>query len=117
MKKREANILVIDDDDDVLISAKLFLKQEYTEIITLNDPREINKLVSTMDLDLILLDMNYRMGYNDGKEGIYWLKRIKEINPDIAVILMTAYGEISLAVERFHIQLIFPYCLHRVLDS
>ncbi len=99
MKRIEANILIIDDDEDILISAELLLKQKYSRIITLNSPKEINKLISTVDLDLILLDMNYRVGYNDGKEGIYWLKHILEINPEIAVILMTAYGEVPLAVE------------------
>ena len=99
MKKTEATILVIDDDEDVLITANLLLKQNYTKIITRSNPREINRLVSTESIDLILLDMNYRVGFNDGKEGMYWLKRILEINPEIVVILMTAFGEVELAVE------------------
>ena len=99
----EANILIIDDDEDILLSAQLLLKREYSNVITQNNPKEINQLISTVDLDLILLDMNYRVGFNDGKEGIYWLKRIKEVNPEIAVILMTAYGEVELAVEAIKI--------------
>lgn len=99
MKKHRATILVIDDDRDVLVSAKLLLKQEYDEVITANNPNKINNLISTQPVDLILLDMNFRVGFNDGKEGMYWLKHVLEINPDIVVILMTAYGEIQLAVE------------------
>ena len=99
MKKTEATILVIDDDEDVLITANLLLKQKYTNIITRSNPREINRLITTESIDLILLDMNYRVGFNDGKEGMYWLKHIREINPDIVLILMTAYGEVALAVE------------------
>ncbi len=99
MKKTEATILVIDDDEDVLITANLLLKQKYTKIITRNNPREINRLISTESIDLILLDMNYRVGFNDGKEGMYWLKHILEINPEIVVILMTAFGEVELAVD------------------
>ncbi len=99
MKKTEATILVIDDDEDVLITVNLLLKQKYSRIITRSNPREINRLVSTESIDLILLDMNYRLGFNDGKEGMYWLKHILEINPEIVVILMTAFGEVELAVE------------------
>ena len=99
MKKTEAIILVIDDDEDVLITANLLLKQKYTKIITRSNPREINRLISTESIDLILLDMNYRVGYNDGKEGMYWLKHILEINPETVVILMTAFGEVELAVD------------------
>jgi DNA-binding NtrC family response regulator len=97
--KQRATILVIDDDKDILVSAKMLLKQEYDEVITANNPNKINTLISTQPVDLILLDMNFRVGYNDGKEGIYWLKHVLEINPEIVVILMTAFGEIKLAVE------------------
>lgn len=99
MQKEKATILVIDDDSDILLSAKLFLKQRFTQVISSNHPTELNKLLSTENIDMILLDMNYRVGFNDGKEGLYWLKHIKEVDPDIVVILMTAYGEVELAVE------------------
>lgn len=99
MKKENAQILIIDDDADVLISLKLLLKQHYSEIITKESPKEINQLISKTEFDLIILDMNYRVGFNDGKEGIYWLKHILEIKPDTVIILMTAYGEVQLAVN------------------
>ena len=99
MTKTNATILVIDDDEDVLLSAKLLLKKQFTKVITKSDPKELNQLVSTEDLDVIVLDMNYRIGFNDGKEGMYWLKHIRSINQDIVVVLMTAYGEVELAVE------------------
>jgi len=99
MQKQKASILVIDDDSDILLSAKLFLKNRFSNVLTSNHPTELNKLLSTEKIDLILLDMNYRVGFNDGKEGLYWLKHIKDVNPDMVVILMTAYGEVELAVE------------------
>lgn len=99
MKKRDATILVIDDDDDILVSASLLLKQKYTNIITKNNPREINRLVSTQEIDLIFLDMNYRVGFNDGKEGMHLLKHILEIKPEMVVVLMTAFGKVELAVD------------------
>jgi DNA-binding NtrC family response regulator len=99
MSKTQANILIIDDDEDVLLSAKLLLKKQYTNIITRTNPREINQLLSIEAIDIVVLDMNYRIGFNDGKEGMYWLKHVLDINPKMIVVLMTAYGEVALAVE------------------
>lgn len=99
MSKINATILIIDDDEDVLLSAKLLLKKQYENVITKNSPKEINQLISTQKIDIIVLDMNYRIGFNDGKEGIYWLKHILSINPKMVVILMTAYGQVELAVD------------------
>lgn len=97
--KTQATILVIDDDEDVLLSAKLLLKNQFSQVITRNHPKELNQIITSQTIDVIVLDMNFRIGFNDGKEGMYWLKHIKSINPDIVVILMTAYGEVELAVE------------------
>ncbi len=99
MSKTQATLLIIDDDEDVLLSAKLLLKKHYTTVITKSSPKEINQLISTKNIDVIVLDMNYRIGFNDGKEGIYWLKHILNINESMIVILMTAYGEVELAVN------------------
>ena len=99
MGKTQATILIIDDDEDVLLSAKLLLKKQYTNIITRTNPKEINQLISTEPVDVVILDMNYRIGFNDGKEGMYWLKHVLGINPKMIVILMTAYGEVELAVD------------------
>lgn len=99
MAKTKATILVIDDDEDILLSAKLLLKKHFTEIITRNSPREINHLLSVEPIDLIVLDMNYRIGFNDGKEGMYWLRHILSVNPQMVVVLMTAYGQVELAVD------------------
>ncbi|OUR93911.1 sigma-54-dependent Fis family transcriptional regulator [Flavobacteriales bacterium 34_180_T64] len=99
MSKTQATILIIDDDDDILLSAKLLLKKHYTNIITKSSPKEINQLITTENIDVIVLDMNYRIGFNDGKEGLYWLNHIMSINDKMIVILMTAYGEVELAVN------------------
>ena len=99
MVKTNATIVIIDDDEDVLLSAKLLLKKRYSKVIIKNNPKEINQLVSSEEIDVIVLDMNYRIGFNDGKEGMYWLKHIMDIKPEIIVVLMTAYGEVELAVE------------------
>lgn len=99
MTKSKATILIIDDDEDVLLSAKLFLKKHFTNILIRNSPKELNQLLSTESIDVIILDMNYRIGFNDGREGMYWLKHIINVRPQMVVILMTAYGEVELAVD------------------
>lgn len=71
----------------------------FTEVITINSPNKIITALQNHQIDVILLDMNFRRGFEDGKEGLYWLSEIKEIDKDIPVILMTAYGEVELAVE------------------
>jgi DNA-binding NtrC family response regulator len=95
----DATVLIIDDDDDILLSAKLLLKQHFRQVVTCKSPREINVLLSRNEVDIILLDMNYQKGSSDGREGLYWLEHILSIDKDYVVILMTAYGNVELAVQ------------------
>ncbi len=99
MRKKEATILIVDDDDDILFSARISLKKYFTQIITSNNPKKIGSHLSNSTIDVVLLDMNYRVGFEDGKEGLYWLKYIKEVSPETTVILMTAFGSVNLAVD------------------
>lgn len=99
MQKTSAHILIVDDDPDVLTTARLFLKHHYTTVETQNHPKHLNEVLSKQDVDVILLDMNFTKGDNDGREGLYWLNHIKEISPDTHVVLMTAYGDVELAVS------------------
>ena len=99
MRKKEASILIVDDDDDILFSARISLKKYFTEIVTTNNPKKIGNHITEQTFDVVLLDMNYRIGYEDGKEGLYWLQHIKKISPETTVILMTAFGNVHLAVE------------------
>lgn len=99
MAKSEAKILVVDDDIDVLNSARLFLKQQFTLVQIENDPTNIPIHFEREAFDVVLLDMNFRMGENDGTDGLHWLNKILEIDPNTIVILITAYGEFELAVE------------------
>ena len=99
MDLKKANILVIDDDKDVLTAISLLLKNEVAKIITDRNPENILQLITKNHFDLILLDMNFNTSINTGNEGIYWLKRIKEIKKDAQVIMITAYADIDLAVR------------------
>jgi len=99
MSKLDSKILIIDDDEDVLLAAKLFLKQHIKTVHTERDPNNIPVLLKNESYELILLDMNFSRDAISGKEGFYWLNKILEIDPGIAVILITAYGDIELAVQ------------------
>jgi DNA-binding NtrC family response regulator len=99
MRKKEAIILIVDDDDDILFSARISLKKYFSKIITENNPQNINTHLTKNSIDVVLLDMNYRIGFEDGKEGLYWLKNIKEISPETTILLMTAFGSVNLAVD------------------
>jgi two-component system response regulator HydG len=96
---KKSSVLVIDDDTDVLTAVKLLLKTEVSEVVTEKNPQQILSLIGRKHFDIILLDMNFSSSVNTGNEGLYWLKRIKEIAPSTAVIMITAYGDIDLAVK------------------
>lgn len=99
MSKRQGKILIIDDDKDVLYTAKMILKPIYETVITEDTPNRIESLLSKDYYDVILLDMNFKPGATEGNEGLYWLKQIRKINPETNVVLNTAYGDINLAVQ------------------
>ena len=92
-------ILIIDDDEDVLTAFRLLLKSSVKSVVVNKNPNTITELLRTHDFDLVILDMNFNGLVNTGNEGIFWLNKIKRINPKIAVVLMTAYAEIDLAVK------------------
>jgi len=95
----KANILAIDDDIDVLTAVRLLLKTEVKEVVTEKNPENISSLITSRSFDLVLLDMNFKASVSTGNEGLYWLKQIKELKPEISVIMITAYGDIDLAVR------------------
>src|SRR6185437_10357261 len=99
MNIKNASILIIDDDIDILTAVKLLLKTEVKEVVTEKNPENIRSLLSKQSFDLILLDMNFKSSINTGNEGIFWLKKIREFGSTADVIMITAYGDIDLAVR------------------
>ena len=93
-------ILVIDDNQSVLRTLKLVLKGVFKTVVTVPDPKLIPVLLRAGDVDVVLLDMNFDARRLDGEEGLYWLNRIRELpNNSPAVVLITAFGDIDLAVK------------------
>jgi len=97
--KELGKILIIDDDDDVLIAAKLLLKKHAKEVLIEKNPKKIPFLMNNGTYDVILLDMNFSKDITSGKEGYYWLEQILEADPKAVVILITAFGDVEMAVK------------------
>tara|TARA_Y100001980_G_C14556904_1_gene353070 strand:- start:39125 stop:40483 length:1359 start_codon:yes stop_codon:yes gene_type:complete len=92
-------ILIVDDNKGALSALRLLLEPEFDEILTLFNPNAILGMLRKTEVDVVLLDMNFTAGVNSGNEGFYWLKQIKDQSPNTEVIMLTAYGDIDLAVK------------------
>ena len=99
MVLKNARILVIDDDVDILTAVRLLLKTEAAEVLTEKNPENIRSILYKNHFDLILLDMNFNSAINTGNEGLYWLRKIREWDAAASVVMITAYGDIDLAVR------------------
>lgn len=95
----KGNILIVDDNKSILSALEIFLTPEFQTVTTLSDPNQIPTELRKKDYNLVILDMNFNAGINTGNEGIYWLGRIKESNPEISVVMITAYGDVELTVK------------------
>jgi DNA-binding NtrC family response regulator len=98
-KMSAGKILIVDDNKSVLTALEIMLSVEFELVHCISNPNLILSELRNNDYNLVLLDMNFAAGVNTGNEGIYWLERICEVNPDISVVLMTAYGDVELAVK------------------
>ena len=90
---------MIDDDEDVLLAAKMLLKKQNHHVIIEKNPNKIPFLLNNDTYDVILLDMNFSKDITSGKEGFYWLEKILEKDPNSVVILITAFGDVEMAVK------------------
>lgn len=94
-----ATILIVDDNKEVLASLALLLETEFTEIVTASNPNQITTILTTTHIDVVILDMNFSAGINNGNEGLYWLRQIHKSSPSLPVVMLTAYGDVALAVK------------------
>jgi two-component system response regulator HydG len=90
---------MIDDDEDVLLAAKMLLKKQNFQVIIEKNPNKIPFLLNNDVYDVILLDMNFSKDTTSGKEGFEWLSKIKERDPQAVVIMITAFGDVEMAVR------------------
>ncbi|NUQ22400.1 MAG: sigma-54-dependent Fis family transcriptional regulator [Saprospiraceae bacterium] len=92
-KKAPASVLIIDDEEDILLTLKLLLKQHVDQVFTESNPYHLPRLLREYQPDVVLLDMNFKKGDTSGEAGLEWLKKIKALRPATQVVMITAYGE------------------------
>lgn len=96
---KKGHVLIVDDNEGALSALRLLLDPEFKNISTLSNPNGIHAAFRKKEIDVVLLDMNFSAGVNTGNEGFYWLKEIKKMSPDTEVVMLTAYGDVELAVK------------------
>ncbi|HCW05759.1 MAG TPA: sigma-54-dependent Fis family transcriptional regulator [Cytophagales bacterium] len=96
---KHGKILIVDDNEDLLKAAKIFLKRHFAQVDVEKNPESIPALMANEDYDVILLDMNFTKDVSSGSEGYYWLQKILDIDPSSVVVLITAYGDVQMAVK------------------
>jgi len=95
----KGNILIVDDNKNVLSALEILLSAEYDRVTCLSSPNLLVSELRKTPYHLVLLDMNFNAGVNTGNEGIFWLQQIREQHPDLSVVMITAYGDVELAVK------------------
>lgn len=96
---KQGCLLVVDDNKSILVSVKMLMEGKFSKVVTLENPMMIPSALRENKPEVVLLDMNFRSGINNGNEGLYWLKEIKKLSPATQVVLFTAYADIELAVN------------------
>lgn len=99
MSKTQGKLLIVDDNRELLAALRMFLSTHFETVRTENNPNLIPSWLEKERFDMVLLDMNFKAGSNTGNEGLYWMRIIQETDPDIALIFITAYGDVELAVK------------------
>jgi DNA-binding NtrC family response regulator len=95
----KGNILIVDDNINIIRTLEILLGPEFDVVRGITDPNLIPTELRTTEYNLVILDMNFLAGINTGNEGLYWLNRIRQGHPDISIVLITAYGDVELAVK------------------
>ncbi|MFZ9052232.1 MAG: sigma-54-dependent transcriptional regulator [Woeseiaceae bacterium] len=95
----QATILIVDDDEDILKAGRLLLGRRFGVVIGARMPEEIPGLLKQHDIDVVLLDMNFGPGESSGQQGLAWLDRILELDPEMVVVMITAHGGVDTVVK------------------
>ena len=89
-------ILIADDNTAILTAMRYLLEGTFEQVLTTTQPDDILKLMAQQPIDLVVLDMNFTLGVNNGNEGLFWLRTIRRQHPETPVVLLTAYADINL---------------------
>lgn len=95
----KGTVLIVDDNKSVVSALEMMLQYEIETVMSLSSPKRLHEVLMQNEIDIVLLDMNFQAGVNTGNEGFFWMKEILNHDKDISVIMITAYGDIELAVR------------------
>ncbi|MFW5481115.1 MAG: response regulator, partial [Prevotella sp.] len=93
---KHGTLLIVDDNRNILTTVKMVTENTFERIICMTSPSGLLTRIREDHPDVVLLDMNFHSGVNNGNEGLYWLREIKRMQPSTAVVLFTAYADIQL---------------------
>jgi DNA-binding NtrC family response regulator len=99
MMAKEGTMLIVDDNEELLLALSMYFTPHFRKVTTLRNPNLIPEYLAKESYDLVLLDMNFTAGNTSGNEGIYWMRQILDADPTASVVLITAYGDVELAVK------------------
>jgi two-component system response regulator HydG len=95
----KGTLLIVDEEKGILNSLEKIMKNEFTSVLTLTNPDRIYDALRTNDVDIVMLDMNFRSAIHNGNEGLYWMREIFRYDRNISIVIVTASGDIELAVK------------------
>ena len=95
----KGTLLIVDDNKALLDALELIMKNEFERVISLTDPNRINEVLTSYNIDIVMLDMNFKSGIHNGNEGLFWMREIFKYDKNISVVIVTAYGDVELAVK------------------
>ena len=95
----KGTLLIVDDNKSIISALELMLQYEIEKLITISSPKRIYEILEQNEIDIVLLDMNFQAGVNSGNEGLFWMKEILKHDSNISVVMITAYGDVELAVK------------------
>lgn len=99
VKMKLGTILTCDDNTDILTALDYALADTFDRVVKLNRPEDLLRTMAQEHIDIVLLDMNFSLGTNSGREGLHWLQVLRQAHPDVPVVMLTAYGDVPLAVR------------------
>ncbi|MDO9580179.1 MAG: sigma-54 dependent transcriptional regulator [Bacteroidales bacterium] len=92
-------LLIVDDNKSLLDALEVIMQTEVEKVITIADPNRINEILRKNGVDIVMLDMNFKSGIHNGNEGLFWMREIYKYDSNISVVIVTAYGDVELAVK------------------
>ena len=95
----KGTLLIVDDNKSVISALEMMLQYEIEKLISISSPKRIHEVLEQNEIDIVLLDMNFQAGVNSGNEGLFWMKEILKHDNNISVVMITAYGDVELAVR------------------